>query len=234
MRFLPSGLIVVEGSRLAQFQVSGQLFGLFLGTLVDYFGKGPHTLFMANLLMVILWTLFLVYLSCSLRQIKLFAETRAAVGSNQCNESNPRNDDSSSSVGSEQETDPAKLFSIVKENEEEWIPQQAEGQKEPQAAKPKVQARKRQQRLRSYANRFRKLLAFNVAIPLTMAMIIFTAFSQEVMFSSCALITNRYFSWAGRTAGLLLCSLTALMLPIDYVCERFVRKYEERKLLQVG
>ncbi|KAI2509344.1 SPX domain [Fragilaria crotonensis] len=50
--------------------------------------------------------------------------------------------------------------------------------------------------------RLRRILLYNVGSPVTLAVIVFVRISHEMLFTSCAIITNRYFLWNGSQACL--------------------------------
>lgn len=94
--------------------------------------------------------------------------------------------------------------------------------------------RKRRPKIRTFSKRIRKLMAYSIAIPVSLVFIVWTVFAQEILFSSCALITKSYFLWRGSVTGVFLASLWVLLLPIDYFCERLARRYEERFTVRVS
>jgi hypothetical protein len=78
----------------------------------------------------------------------------------------------------------------------------------------------------------RKLVLHNIALPITFLVYGFACLSTEVLFTSCVIITNRYFNLSGLQAGCFLAFLAALILPTYFfmsyasirVGERFVMK----------
>jgi hypothetical protein len=86
--------------------------------------------------------------------------------------------------------------------------------------------------MRQFGARLRKVLFHNVGIPVTLAVIVFVRICHEILFSSCAIITNRYFQWNGSQACFLLGLLSAMVLPINYVAERISRSYDERSVIK--
>ena len=79
---------------------------------------------------------------------------------------------------------------------------------------------------------FRKILFHNVGIPVTLAVIVFVRISHEILFTSCAIITNRYFHWNGSQACFLLGLLSATVVPINHSVERISRSYDERSVIK--
>jgi hypothetical protein len=223
---LPSSLVVVESARLVQFQVAGQLFGLSAGSLSEYLRKdstSSSAFWVANVIMSTLWSIFATYVIVGIIRLGDLesSQTWQSLEGNVDEDNLRQNEDSSSSVASEQEADPSSFFPLTNK---------AASLENPSMAELEIHKKRR---LTSYARRIRKLLTFNIAIPVAMAAVVYAVFSQELIFSSCALITNRYFSWKGNVAGLFLCALTVLVLPLDYLCGIVARRYEERSIMKV-
>jgi len=57
--------------------------------------------------------------------------------------------------------------------------------------------------------------------------------ADEVLISSCSMVCRRYFGWHGSTAGLIIASLGALVLPADFVVEKASHVFSERKIMKV-
>lgn len=94
-------------------------------------------------------------------------------------------------------------------------------------------SRKRRMRtLKSFPNRLHKLLSYSVAAPLCLLIVLFIKFAQEVLFSSCPMILNRYFRWGGGRAGIFMSFLTLAILPLHFICGHISRKYEERTVIK--
>ena len=85
---------------------------------------------------------------------------------------------------------------------------------------------------KTFAARLRKILFHNVGIPVTLAVIVFVRISHEILFTSCAIITNRYFDWNGSQACFLLGLLSATVVPINHSVERISRSYDERSVIK--
>lgn len=103
-------------------------------------------------------------------------------------------------------------------------------------ASPDMVMDKRQRRRRPFLssmNRTRKLVFHNVALPATIAILAFATFALETIFSSCAIITHRYFHWNSALAGLWLTALGSLVLPVNYAIESISRYREERVVMKV-
>ncbi|CAB9504953.1 SPX domain-containing membrane protein [Seminavis robusta] len=102
----------------------------------------------------------------------------------------------------------------------------------PLRKKKKRKGRRRRRTLMSFPSRLKRLLAYSVAVPLCFFMVLYIKFAQEVIFSSSAIILNRYFSWGGGRAGIFLSGLTIAVLPMNYICGHIAQKYEERTVIK--
>jgi MFS family permease len=78
-----------------------------------------------------------------------------------------------------------------------------------------------------------KLIVQNPGLPLTVVIFGYIEMTDEVLISSCAMITRRYFGWHGSVAGFLIASLGALVLPAHFVVEKASHLYSERRILSV-
>jgi hypothetical protein len=243
--FVPTSLIVAESARLVQFQVCGQLFGLIVGSVMEELANTalPNPILptrLANWFLSFLWFINLVYLLYGWSQLQNLE--KSVLRKNEENDSIDIpvvQDESSDSSGSEQENGPNRLIQDYGgiDNDRNAIESLSGSRISGRAPSKAVDLNnvvgRRRARLRTYLKRLRKLLSLNVAIPITLAMIIFTTFSHEVLLSSCPLITNRYFAWRGSAAGYFLSLLSVMALPVDYFCEQIARRYEERTTLKV-
>ena len=68
---------------------------------------------------------------------------------------------------------------------------------------------------------------------MSILIILYIKFAQEVLISSCPIILDRYFRWGGGRAGIFLASLALTILPVDFFCGHVARKYEERTVVKV-
>jgi hypothetical protein len=82
--------------------------------------------------------------------------------------------------------------------------------------------------------RTKKLLAFHIAIPISLAILLYTSYATEVFFTATPIVVCRYFGWNGDHAGVFLGGLALLVLPTYFVCELVARRYEERTVLKVS
>lgn len=89
------------------------------------------------------------------------------------------------------------------------------------------------QKVKTFASRIQKLLAYHIAIPLALSLLFYVYFSLEVMFTACPIVTDRYFGWSGARAGVMLGCLAIIILPVDFMCEMVSRRYEERTVMKV-
>jgi hypothetical protein len=71
------------------------------------------------------------------------------------------------------------------------------------------------------------------ALPVTLFLFGYIEMICEVLISSCAMVSKRYFGWDGSVPGFLIASLGALVLPAHFVVERASRNYEERVIMKV-
>jgi len=78
----------------------------------------------------------------------------------------------------------------------------------------------------------RKLIFGNVALPITLFLFGLIELVCEVLISSCAMIGKNYFGWFGSTAGFLLASLGALVLPAHFFVEKAAHRFEERIIIK--
>lgn len=74
----------------------------------------------------------------------------------------------------------------------------------------------------------------NIALPITMFLFAFIELVDEVIISSCSMVCKRYFGWHGSSAGFLIASLGALVLPAHFVVEKASHQYEERAIMKVS
>ena len=77
-----------------------------------------------------------------------------------------------------------------------------------------------------------RIIFSNVAFPVTLYLFAFIELSGEVLISSCSMIVRRYFAWYGSTAGFIIASLGALVIPAHYIVERASRVYSERQIMR--
>ena len=78
------------------------------------------------------------------------------------------------------------------------------------------------------------LVMKNPAVPITLFLFSYIELVCEVLISSCAMTCKRYFLWNGSTAGFLISSLGAFILPAHYIVERASRRFEERAIMKVS
>mmetsp|Transcript_62977 Transcript_62977/g.186007 ORF Transcript_62977/g.186007 Transcript_62977/m.186007 type:complete len:1313 (-) Transcript_62977:828-4766(-) len=81
--------------------------------------------------------------------------------------------------------------------------------------------------------RIRRLVFCNVALPVTISILAFTKFTHEILFSSCSVITRRYFGWYSAMSGVPLIAFGGLILPINYLIESLARSRGERTIMKV-
>jgi hypothetical protein len=76
------------------------------------------------------------------------------------------------------------------------------------------------------------LITQNAALPVTLLCFFLVEVTDEIILTSCALITHRYFFWHGSSCGFFLMGLGAFVLPANYIVEKSSHKYEERAILR--
>eukprot|EP00977_Amphora_coffeiformis_P012038 scaffold2974_cov181-Amphora_coffeaeformis.AAC.6 len=76
-----------------------------------------------------------------------------------------------------------------------------------------------------------RLVFGNMALPVTLLIFSFIELADEVLISSCSMVCHRYFGWYGSTAGFILASLGALVLPAHFVVEKAAHHFEERFII---
>jgi hypothetical protein len=246
-KFVPASLIISESARLVQYHFVGLATGLFVGSIAEFWPFnmaifGVVTMQATSWLMVFLWLI---------QFIRVFFRFKQPVMPTRKLRQPPVGDstgldhfdaaDSSDTSGSD--PGPASIFhrSTSRTFSNPTSPDHVLASELPrspvdsfrQGGNDTSSKKRRFRRVKTFVNRIRKILSFNVAVSLTLGMVCYTAYSQEILFSSCALITERYFQWKGSTAGLFLGSLSLLVLPTDFVCEQISRRYEERTVMKV-
>jgi hypothetical protein len=210
--------------------------------------NGVKSIQLANWLMIFLW---------SIQFLRVVRSGRPASTSNDGSFHGKMNDDnkegieyykntehdSSDSSISDGETGPAELFrrpeeavegdsrSVDSGNDPRVHVNQTKSTRRGDTSGGK---RRKTIRVGSLLKRIRRLVSYNVTVSITLALVVYTAFAHEVLFTSCALIADQYFKWRGNIAGVFLGCLSVLILPIDFVCEQIARRYEERTTIKVS
>jgi len=87
--------------------------------------------------------------------------------------------------------------------------------------------------LTSTLKRMRKLIFLNNSLPVTLVLLLFSSITIEIIFSSCAIITHRYFRWSGSSAGFFLLILTSMIYPIYRITAYWSRCRDERTVMKV-
>jgi hypothetical protein len=77
-----------------------------------------------------------------------------------------------------------------------------------------------------------KLLKKHIAVPVTFFVYISANVVIEVVLTSCAMVTKRYFMWPGIRVGLFLIILSVSIIPVYYITAYFSSKYGERSLMK--
>lgn len=197
----------------------------------------------ANWFMVFLWSIYFIYILFGWKVNHASNVRKGGTGDESAVDFEGEEEiESSDSSTSDQETGPllhksSKLREIsVKGNYTEvdtLLPSESPSDCK-KGANSMSPGKKPLRRIRTFTKRFRKLMLYSIAIPVCLVLIMCTVFAQEILFSSCALITKCYFHWRGSVIGLFLASLSIMLLPTDYVCEQITRRYEERVTVKVS
>lgn len=245
---LPLPLIPAESARLIYVHIVGQVVGLLLGSLVAQSGAPAA----GNWLMASFWILYAMFMaSRSAASDEDRSVKRASEGDWELlgKDGDVDHGDGSDSSGSDQGTGgPARLFQghpcmrgVPEDDEDEAdettgllvskLP--SERQKQATIAEEARRPRGRLKRFRTFTKRIRKLLAYNISIPIALALILYCKFSSEAFVSSSPLLGYHYFDWTGPNCGCFLAFLSALVVPTDLISERVARRYEERTVIKV-
>ena len=239
--FLHPSLVVPESARLIQFQAIGLAGGFFLGSMVEllsfrYEHYGVQSLQVSSWVMAVSWFIHLCHLICTTRVAQVDFNKQhdsSEVSSGVHNIVGGLGDAQSDSSDSDPSPGgPARLFHQPPEmriRDDVMIDEGTTSSQRQslQRGVGRTEVRKRR-KFHAIMKRLRKLMEYNIAVPLSLVLLVYTIFAQEVLFSSCALITDQYFNWRGSISGLLLGCLSLFVLPIDFVCEQIARRYEER------
>jgi hypothetical protein len=246
--FVPPSLIVAESARLFLLQVMGLISGLLIGSLVQLapfrvVQYGVHSFQRSNWIMVVLWFIQFCHLLFGGRRTegsknKVYQKMKSgdiaeidyqaiAVNSYDSSESDP-------APGT-----PARLFHRSPETRarDEIVKEAFVSEIQPTRSIRRTETssvrRPRRRKVMTLVKRVRRILAYNVAVPVTLALVVSAIFAQELLFTSCALIADRYFGWRGNVAGFFLGCISVMILPIDFACEQIARRYEERTTIKV-
>jgi hypothetical protein len=247
--FLHPSLIVAESARLVQFQAMGLVIGLFLGSLVELapfrsVRYGVQSLQVANWIMAVCWFFHLCRLLLSTRSTKsqkskvyesLEPHSPSKMDYVQTGHSSDSSDSDAITPGG-----PVRLFHQPPgmrdrdqaASDNALVPQLKSLERSLRRPEVVNTQRPKKRKVVTLMKRLRKLMAYNVAVPVALALVVYTIFAQEVLFTSCALIADRYFAWRGNVAGFFLGCLAFMILPVDFICEQIARRYEERTTIK--
>eukprot|EP00934_Nitzschia_sp_Nitz4_P002918 Nitzschia sp. Nitz4//scaffold9_size221794//76701//80874//NITZ4_001339-RA/size221794-snap-gene-0.181-mRNA-1//-1//CDS//3329560980//2908//frame0 len=240
-------LIVPQSAQLILFQTLGMVAGLFAGSLVELAPfrsgtAGVQSLQISDWMMTLVWVLHLGRL--------VFARVAAKSSRNLAIEDpdatqwmeggEPDNHSSDSSTSEPNEGVAVRLFHQPPERRALDGSMSSGLLAKPvtsfgsvsRASVPSRVPKSHKRKVVSFAKRLRKVLLCNVSVPLTLALVMYSVYAEEALFSSCALISHRYFGWRGGVAGLLLCGLGLTILPILFFGEQIARRYEERTTMR--
>jgi len=85
--------------------------------------------------------------------------------------------------------------------------------------------------IRQEISRTIRLIFENPGLPITLLIFGYIELVDEVLISSSSMIIHRYFGWHASSAGFLIASLGAFVLPADYVVNKASCYYSERKIM---
>lgn len=242
--------IVGESVSLVHSKVAGTTMGLFLGASIEALPLFVHTLDVrflrsTNLIMIMLWSLHLVYVCLKFRDVESLALEKTHDGQTKDYDfaSQEKADGSSSESDSPNPTrmlygndgnDPiAESSTTFGTAIKATIPEahDASFSKRKKATEPTK--RKRSKIFRNFVVRIRKLLDFHVGIPVSLFALFVASFGLETFFTGTPLITYRYFGWNGAQSCSFLGLLSCTVFGIQFVCELVSRSYEERTVIKV-
>lgn len=92
--------------------------------------------------------------------------------------------------------------------------------------------RKKSRSIASKLSRVWKIVTHNITLPVTLALFAFIEFTDEIIISSCALVTGECFKWNAVYAGFMVATLGLLGLPANIFVEYLSRTYDERRIMQ--
>ena len=96
------------------------------------------------------------------------------------------------------------------------------------------QKAKSHRRISSIIRRAQNLVFSNVALPITIAIVIFVSGTMEMIFASCAVLLHRYFAWSGAYAGFFLTFLGLSYFPLYLGSSYWSRRRDERTVIKVS
>lgn len=104
--------------------------------------------------------------------------------------------------------------------------------KEYQESNPTQVQKNHSKKMKVVLHRTKKLVSHNIALPITMALHIFSKLTIEIIMSSCVMITHRYFRWSGAQAGYFLAILASSFIPLNVIASIWSRRYSERSNIE--
>jgi len=84
----------------------------------------------------------------------------------------------------------------------------------------------------SKLSRVWKIVTHNITLPIMLALFAFIEFTDEIIISSCSLVTGEYFKWNAVYAGFMVAALGLLVLPANIFVEYLSRTCDERRIMQ--
>ena len=251
---LPPIYIVPESARLVKWKVYGRVWGLLVGSILGSFSLHV-TLFRshwltigafqsASYLMGFLWTVQ------AFRLLFLMPEPVKPMGS----EEKIAQDGAADALRGRMNSQSEEFSSDESQVEDEGTPESMLYQSSSDVTRDELKAtytaeqtrvrlddlsqqvvdnRRPFRSLRTLLKRLRKFLMYNMALPITLALVVLVKIAHEIFFTSCPIITYRYFRWSGSQAALFLAILSVAVLLINYVCGTSTTTYDERSVIKV-
>jgi hypothetical protein len=246
---LPPIYIVPESAHLVKWKVFGRVWGLLVGSILGSFNLHvTETLTIgafqsASYLMTFLWLVqafrlfFLMPKSVKLIGRESRMEYDDELGASRGRTNSQSEEFSSDESETERVTPESAHYhsssdTTHDELKEKFTAEQARVRLD-DLSQHVVEERRPFRGLRTLMKRLRKFLMYNVALPITLALVVLAKISHEIFFTSCPIITYRYFRWSGSLAALFLGMLSVFVLLINYVCGTSTRTYDERSVIKV-
>lgn len=232
---LPHNRIVFETAMLVQTQVLGFLLGMMLGTLAEFLpyhmrGWGIRSLSSSSWLMAFLWFLQLGAVGIFFKvedgdakermESNNSAEVEQLLAKYKPTTTTQHDSDSSGSGHGGKGNDSSIIRTSLQRTYggiDENPPVQVVGSvievslahERKKKGRTRRRGKRRMRTLKSFPSRLRRLLSYNVGVPVCLFMLLFIKFAHEVLISSCPMILNRYFRWGGGRAGIFLSALSS-------------------------
>ncbi len=227
--FSPKNDLVTEFSAMRVAQMGGILLGILIGTLyssetiLEFVGDQINTVTMSSYLMAFSWFLqFLGLVICSFPKVYFVSSSPPGDRSSEINLS-----------ASEHEVDKGYLLpglftrgrslsdstgadGLKRSRTQEQVKDHTKASETNPPLIPTPSLSIYLKRIVSILKKTKKLMLHNIALPVTFLVYGFVCLSTEVFFTSCVIITHRYFHLPGVWAGAFLALLAALIVPTNF------------------